>query len=71
MFLKLAGILVKKAIGHRKQQVGGLAVSGGLFAGANALSSMPELALTPEMWDFIYWAIGALLIGANKKAPQT
>jgi len=47
-----------------KRQVGGLVVSGGMFAAAKALASTPGLELTAEWWDFIYWAIGALLVAS-------
>ena len=34
-------------------------VSAGVFIAAQALASLPGLELTPQLWEFIFWAIGA------------
>ena len=60
--------MVKQIVRRRKTQIAAVTVSAGLFAGANAMSTFPGLDLTPEIWDFVYWAIGALLVGADKES---
>ena len=49
-------MLKKKA---QRTALAATVVSGGVFMAAQALSSLPGLELTPELWEFIYWVIGA------------
>ena len=48
-----------------RQAVAATVVSGGVFMAAQAIQSLPGLELTPEIWDFIFWLIGAGGIGGG------
>ena len=49
-------MLKKKA---QRTALAATTVSAGVFIAAQALASLPGLELTPELWEFIYWVIGA------------
>ena len=44
---------------NKKQYTAATALSGGVFLAAQAMQSLPGFTLTPEIWDFIFWMIGA------------
>mgnify|MGYP003154248058 CR=1 FL=1 len=50
---------------NKKQYGAATALSGGVFLAAQALQSVPGFELTAEIWDFIFWMIGAGGLGGG------